>query len=433
MFEKLIDDSGAIRDPGPVNDWLCNASTATTFDFALKTRYTARKIEDLTVAERPFLAKVAKDEDFVGVAEVVPMTYANPQGIAGSTRAVAQTNATNVTGAKFTVTNGKYHGSVDIGDEVLKKSRKNPGAFLQNQTAETDGLYEQMAENLSIYIWGNGGNALGRRASISTNTVTLTNAHEARSFEVGMTVVASANDGSDPSHVLRAGSTTVTAVDPALGTVTLASAAAITSFANNDYLFRQGDFFGDQAVVVVKGIQLQIYGAAAPPALYGMTRTAEPIRLSGCYVPSADVTGAGIEERIQKLGAYMSGRFKAKVPQDGYLHPEDWQSLAISLQNRGQRSLTDESTRFGFKYLEVITGGQTQKIYAERHCPKGTYFALGMKYWTLASLEKLIAPLNADGLTMLRKGTTDDYEFRLICYPALYTNAPLHNGRVTLT
>src|SRR5678816_2851029 len=181
------------------------ASTLTTYDFAMQIRYTPKKVEDLTLAERPCLGMIQKRTDFAGKSEDIPILHVNPQGVAGKDRATAQTNATNVKGKFFLVTIGEYFGSVDIGDKVLKASRKNPGAFMQNQTIETDGLYEQMADSMCIYMTGNGGNAIGKRASISGNIVTLSAPESVRFFEEGMTIVASANDGSTATDTLRAG------------------------------------------------------------------------------------------------------------------------------------------------------------------------------------------------------------------------------------
>lgn len=408
------------------------ASTVTTFDFALKRRYTDKKIEDLTMADKPFLAKVAKNTEFSGSATVIPLTHVNPQGIAGSTRAVAQTNQTNVVGKTFLLTNGKYHGSVYIGDEVLEASRNNPGAFLDNKTAETDHLWEQMSQNLALYLFGNGGCALGRRASASTNVITLTDQADVANFEVGMTVVASANDGSDTSHALRTGSTTVASVERSNGTVTLTSAAGITSFADNDYLFRQGDFFGNTGVVVLKGIAAYIWGTDAPPALYGMTRTSDPVRLAGCRIPSSVTNGKGTEERIQLLGAYMSGVYRMSPVDAVYMHPIDWQYLSQALQSSGYRPLADDSTRFGFQVIRWAVGGKVVDIYSDPFCPRGTAFALKMDSWRLHSMNKLIHPLEKDGLTLLRSTSVDEYEYRLISYPVLECNAPGKNGRVTV-
>jgi hypothetical protein len=59
---------------------ICFASTVTTFDFALKERYDDSTVENLTLADRPFFAKVTKNEDFMGESLVTPVIHANPQG-----------------------------------------------------------------------------------------------------------------------------------------------------------------------------------------------------------------------------------------------------------------------------------------------------------------------------------------------------------------
>lgn len=408
------------------------ASTLTTFDFAMKEKYTDEEVENLTLAERPLLGRINKNEDLQGDSLVVPLIHVNPQGVAGSGQSTASANETSVVGKKFTATVGDYFGSVSIGDKVLTLSRGNPGAFLQNKLAEMDGLYEQMADSLATYLWGNGGSALGQRASINSNTVTLATASDVMNFEEGMTVVASANDGSDAAHTLLTGSTTVASVDREAGTVTLTNAAAISGFLNNHYLFRSGDFFGNTGVVVLKGVQSFISATSSPAALYGMTRTSDPQRLAGCRVATAQLTAKNIEERFRLLGSYMSGRFKAKGPWEGYMHPEDWQTLETSLQARGIRPLKDDSTRFGYMKIQMVVGGQTVDFFVDRFAPKGHGFLLRMKNWTLHSAGKMIRPLNGDGLTMLRKSTTNDYEYRLISYLIAMCNAPGYNGRVAL-
>lgn len=399
----------------------------------MRTRYTDRKVEDLTLADKPFMAMIEKNEEFSGSSVVVPLIQVNPQGIAGDARATAQTNATNLTGKQFSLTNGRYFGSVDIGDEVLMAARNNNGAALQNKIAEMDGLYEQMSASLAIYLAGNGGCALGRRASASTNVITLTDQADCSNFEVGMTVVASSADGSGASDALRTGSTTVASVEKSSGTVTLTSAAGITSFADNDYLFRQGDFAGNTTSAILKGVAAYIYSSDSAPALYGMTRTSDPQRLAGCRVPSSVLTGKGNEERIQLLGAYMTGTYRVPGPDVLIMNPLDWQNIAIALSSYGIRDMKDDSTRFGFRVLEWTVGGKAVKLYADPYFPRGTAFALRMRHWRLWSMGKLLHPIEADGVTILRKATTDDYEYRLKSYPVLECNAPGFNGRVTLT
>lgn len=414
-------------------------STIQTFDALTKERYIdSSRVQKLMYGDRPLFGLLEKkgDTGMIGSVTPVPIIYGLPQGLGGSF-STAQTNATNLTSVKFNVEAGDYFAVVHIGDKVLKATRTNPGAFLQNKFAEMDGLYEQAAEQLSIYTWGNGGGALGRRGSINTNTVTLSNPADASNFEIGMMVVASANDGSDAAHTLRSDGSTgigvaeVTSVNVSAGTIEINAAANIDSFANGDYLFRESDFFGTTGTIVIKGLQCYITASDSPMALWGIqaaTRATHPSRLAGCRVPSAAVSGKSFEERIRILGSYMTGRFKAKRPTAGFLHPEDWQVLETSLMSRGIRSLTDDNTQFGYRKIEWAG----IPIYEDRHCPKGTFFALRMENFWLSSLGPVLAPQNEDGFEMLRRASSTDYEFRLISYPALICNAPLHGGRVSL-
>lgn len=409
-------------------------STQATFSAFLKTRYTMEKVENLTLSNKPFMALIEKNTDFSGEQTVIPLIYGNPQGIAGASRVLAQTNATNIVGAKFNLTAGEYFGSVEIGDRVLMMSRNNQGALLQNKVTECDGLYEAMSNDEAVYLAGNGGGAIGQRLSVAGNVITLSDQNDTCNFEVGMKLKASANDGSDAAHALRAGTpVTVVSVERDAGTVTVDNVANITAFANGDFLFREGDFAGNTGVSIIKGVGAYIFPTAAPPALYGMTRTADPQRLAGCRVPTAAISGLGIEDRIQYLGAYMTGTYRTPPPDTLILNPLDWQRLSSALQTYGIRDMKDEDTRFGFRVIEWTVGGQSVKIYADSFFPRGTAFLLRKRHWKLHSMGPLIHPIEADGISLLRKATTDDYEYRLKSYPALECNAPGYNGRVALT
>lgn len=414
------------------------ASTITTFAFAIKDRFDkVSHVENLTLAERPLLAMINKDEDFQGDGTHIPLIYGNPQGIAGLDLPTAQASATNVVGKKFILTAGDYQGSVDIGDKVITASRGNPGAFLKNKAAEMDGLYEQMADNLSTYLYGNSGNSIGVAAAVGTpgagpnggDVITLTEATQTINFEVGMRIDSSADDGSDTSDTLSQTDNQVLAVDRAAGTVEVATPSGIVA---TEYLFRTGDFRGNTGTFIFHGLGDFLWPDSTPPDIYSMSRTDDPIRLAGARVPSADLAGLNIEERIQLLGAFMTGRFKGPGPTHGFMNPEDWQNLSIALQSRGVRPLKDDTTRFNFMAIEVVMGGKLVRIYPDRFCPRGTFFALRLKDWTLHSMLKLIHPISQDGLTLLRKGTSNDYEYRVVSYPALCTVAPGWSGRVAI-
>lgn len=407
------------------------ALTITTYDPLLKRRYTQQKVEQLMFSDRPLLAMLNKDTSFSGSALSVPLIYAAPQGLSAASLTSAQGATSNLKAKNFLVTIADYFASVDIGAKAMVASRDNPGAFLSSKTAEIDAVYEQVADVIHLTLWGNGGGALAQGSALSTNAFTLADKSKIWAFEVGMTVKASANDGSTGTDALRAGSTTVASVDRTNGIVNLTSAAGITGLAATDYLFRGDDFAGNTTTNIIQGVQAYIAATDTPGNLWGMVRTDDPQRLAGCRLLAADLTGRNIEERIKLLGSKMAGAYKMKLPTAGFLNPEDWQALEITLNSRGIREIDDPDTaKLGFTKLIATMGGARVPIYPDRACPKGTFFGLRMDNWTLYSMLELVHPVNGDGLTMLRKSTTNDYEYRLESWPQLVCNAPGFNGRV---
>jgi hypothetical protein len=222
------------------------------------------------------------------------------------------------------------------------------------------------------------------------------------------------------------------------GSLVLDVASDIAALAAGDYLFRASDFAGDTTVKILKGVQAFITATDVPGALWGIasaTRDNDPQRYAGCRVFADDLNGEQIDQRIKILLSRMSGRYKAKTPTAGFLHPETFLRLETLLTGTGLRSLPDDSTKFGYRKIDIVspTSSGSIPIFIDRHCPKDVFFALRMENWWLSSMRELFHPqTDSNGGILLRDGSTD-HEFRLISYPLAVCNAPLHNGRVPLT
>lgn len=406
----------------------------------LKEYYTDKQDPDeLRYGDHPFLGRLRKagDTNMVGKQLPVPIQYSNPQGVAVDFTN-AQANRTDFDAEQFLITAGDYHGVVRIKDKDVRASRNNRGAFLSTLTVRTNGLNTQMGDELSRQAWSNGGNAAGRRASASTNVITLATPSDARNFEKGMAVVASDNDGSVTTHTLRAGGTTVAAVNTAAGTVTLTDASAITSFADNDYLFREGDFYGDQGAQGIVGARAFITDTDVPAALWGVsaaTRLLHVQRWSGFRVASTSLTGLSMEDRIRKLGAQMAGRAKTDGTGgiDLYMHPEDWEVLEGNMSSRGVRPTEDDETQFGYMKIDALLAGRRVKIFADPHVQRNVAFYFRMEDWWLSSIGDFIFPQVSEGKQAVMMTDSTEMEYRLISYPCLACKAPRNQGRVTLS
>jgi hypothetical protein len=251
-------------------------------------------------------------------------------------------------------------------------------------------------------------------------------------FEPDMLLEASTASGASTSDTLLAGTAYVADRNLNAGTIVLSALPGAWNAAGVLYLFRAGTFMGDQAQFISHGFGSYVDSSAAPPDLYGVTaaqRLADIHRLAGVHLTSTEVAGLGIETRMQKLGAKMTGRAKGPGGKFWTLHPEDWQTLSTSLQSRGQRPLKDSSTSFGYEYLEIVAGGVRGEVYADRFNPPGFARCWKLDAWTLFSMGDLVGPLTGDGLQMLRKSTTNDFEYRLVSFPGMGCNAPGWNGQ----
>jgi len=420
------------------------ASTLAQFDAFLKDYYTKDKIDDLTKKDRPFFGMVTREEDLGGDQYVHPFIFQNPQGF-GATLAKAQQGSQqgsgngNLQGRKWKVAYGDYSASVEIGDKVIKASRSNVGAFLRDQETEINGLYNGFGDTFSTYLYGNGGQALGS-FTISSGVCTLVNADDIVNFEVGQILVVSANDGSDSSHILIASSAQgfVVSVDRNAGTFSVSatsggSVATPTNWTGTMFGFRDGDFGGSGATRILLGLGAWIPAAAPTSTTFeNINRTVDSARMSGIRLTSAEIASVTLEQRLKRLVTRMRGRNFGPGPDAVFLNPEKWQNVADSLESRGYREI-GANAEFGYENITFKAGGKTVKLYADPFCPIGTAFALKMDTVKLGGLSKIPEVVNGDGLEMLRKVASNDYEYRLVAYPAFVVAAPGFCGRVATT
>lgn len=423
------------------------ASTLSTFDAFIKERYTTEKIEDLTKKERALFAMMPTDEKCSGDTFVEPIIFGNPQGL-GATLAKAQTAAGlaggggNIKGRKWNLTFGDYSAVVEIGDKVMKAARDNFGSFLRNKATEIDGLWESFADTQSAYMYGNGGQTIGA-GILSSGVLTLTDAEDVINFEVGMACVSSANDGSDSSHTQLAGTGYVIAVNRSEGKVTFGNDPDDTSATNPNaawlnsgnaiYIFRDGDFGGTGATTIFKGLGAWIPSSnpSGSDNFYGVNRSVDD-RLSGVRVPTAEIGAKGREDRLKLLVTRIKGRFGGRGKLSIFVNNEQWQALANELEDKGTRPVSGGTAKFNFDKLEMAAGGSTVAIYPDPFAPANTAFALALEYWKLRSYDAYPHVVNGDGLEMLRKVASNDYEYRLVGYPTFSTRAPSFNGRIAL-
>lgn len=401
----------------------------TAFNHALKEMYPSI-VGELNMLDKPTLALIKKRTDFTGSKYVQPAVYANNAGRSGSLT-TAQSAAAGAKGIRFEITSTKNYGVVQIDGETIRASgggnmsRAEARAFLEARRQEIKATTEALMQSASHSLFRDGLGLRGQRASISTNTVTLANAHDAIFFDVGMVVGAVASD----TTTLRTGTTTVTAVTRGLttSTVTLASAAAITSFADNDYLYVSGDYSA-----MLKGFDAWCPSSApGATSFFGVDRSVDTSRLGGLrYSESLPIV-----ERLVRAEAFA--RIQGAKLDVFVLHPIRMAELKNALGDKIRYVDTASADgRISFKSVELQTMYGSVRVLDDPFCQSTVAWGLQLDTWTLVSRGDMPGPLDHLGgppgqfFTMTGE---DSIEGRYGYYANLACSAPGYNIRVALS
>jgi hypothetical protein len=377
-------------------------SYLTEAEFIFKTEYTDDKLGEHTERDHILFAKLAKKKGMGGEDFRYPVRYGNPQGISGDF-ATAQRNAAKSKGVQFAAEPVLKYGVIQIDGPSLQRASGSKSAFYDLVTMETDGGLEEMGDRAAFDLYRSGNGMRGRRLSASGNVITLTRADDARNFKQGMTVMADDTiTGASP----RTGVTTVAAVDEDNAKITLTSAAAIAAFADNDYLFAEGD-----PGTCVDGLEL-LYPLTAPTSgdsFRGRDRSADVRRLAG--VRSAD-TAAYPEEVIGLLAVKIANN--GKRCNAAYINPINHFAMSKRLNAKVEYDGGGGEAEVFFQYITIHTTAGMVKVYSDADCPIDRVF-VGHTDWLFYRFlgDELIHIIRDDGKTALRQGAADGIESRL--------------------
>lgn len=397
------------------------------WSFATKDFY-RDNMPEIELGMSPLLDKLAHDGGWVGSQNYkVPITFARGQGT-GASFATAQGDVSSIQGLRPTITSVKSYGFVLLEHEALTFA-DGEGVPLRMITAEVNGVRKQMTADLCNQLYNIGGGARGRRTSISSNTVTLTNKWDTVNFYKGMTVGASANEnGSSP----RVGDTPVTHVSHKAGTVTLANAASIASFTNNDFLFRAADLaagttkcltgLGSPYDTTSTSGWLPCADPTAGDSFFGVDRSVQPESMAGWRVTD---TTLPVDEALQDAGAYAR-MFSSKID-FVVCNPI---TFANQIKTSSSKIFRDQGGEVvgGNSGWTVLLPTGTVSIMTDPFCPTGRIYGLDTSSWHLKYAgSNWVEFMETDGLIWRRKESSADFECTMVSYRQLYCTEPGHN------
>jgi len=390
---------------------------------ALKQYYSNTRVENMVYRDHPFMAMLAKDENFYGKNLPLPIIIGTPQRRSASF-AIAKANGSTSTLRDFLLLRKKDYSLASIDNETAEASENDKGAFLKAITVETDGAFQAAAISMASSLFRDGSGAIGQIAAggIAGAVVTLADPEEVVNFEVGALIQFAA---AKSTGALRDGGATlgIIAVDRDLGKITFdANVSTITAAAALDFLFMEGD-----RNAKLSGLEawLPLVAPITGDSFFGVDRSIDPVRLAGVRI---DGTAMPIEEAFIKGGARVNR--EGGNPDVALCSYGKWEQLNKALGSKVQYNVVQAYGRadIGFQGIAIKTNKGVMNVIADPFCPDDRAYLITTKSWKLYSLKKAIRILDLDGNKMLRETNADAVELRIGGYTQLGCNAPGHNG-----
>lgn len=406
------------------------ATTASQIQAVLKNLWPQDRVINEVYPDHPFLARLTKDENFVGEDIKLVVRHLDGQG-RGVTLSSAQSRASAPKHKRFALTRSKNYQVYQIEGEAIEASKRDIGALVSALDDEIKGSLNNITKDLAVNLFrGRSGNigAIGSVAAGPPATITLSNPADVTSFEEGMILVASAT--ATGANRATPATATITGVNRITGVLTFANGTfAGTNWAANDFLSVSGDNAngsgsGNKAMGLADW--LPVTDPSGGESFLGVDRSVDRVRLAGLPL---DISGFLPEEGA--LYVVMELDRNGARPRDFVVNHTDYQSVLNSL---GTKAVTkyEGMGQIGFQTIQINGPKGPVSMYLDQDCPAGTGYCLDMRFWKLYSLGPAPKVLEVDGLPMLRMASDDAYEGRIGYYANLGTTAPGFNAVVTM-
>jgi hypothetical protein len=390
--------------------------TLTSLAYVFKHMYD-KGVNDEAIRLHPTIDMIPKVADFGGDSIIYSVKTGNAQNITSGTLATAQAVGSSSKGYQFTMVRKKKTGTITLDVEALLAAKmSSDAAFATLAVNEVDGFVNEFMDRLGFDLFRDGYGSRGQRSSASTNVITLATADDARNFKVGMLLGAAVNsDGTSP----RTGSTAITAIDIDAGTITLTSAAAITSFADNDYLFAAPEMGSN-----IEGFEL-CTPLTTPSAttFRGVDRSVNPSLLAGSRIND---TATLIEEN--------AGKIAVKIRQNGgradtlVLNPQRYWEMVRRLGAKIMYAGGGGSADYGFEKVLINSPAGVLSVVSDADCPTNRGRVFLNAAHKIRTLQEFVHIANEDGQYNLRVYNEDSIETRVRSMSNYQQTEPRNHG-----
>jgi len=399
----------------------------TTFDYALKVRYSRDIVRNMAYKDNPWFARIKKKKGMGGKGVTFAVCYGTGPGRSVNfTR--AQTNAAGADGEDFLLTRVKDYAIAKVDTETILASEGDENALLGAVETEMDRKLHSLIRSTAISLFRDGYGDIGYITSISTGVITLSNSNDVTHFEKNQVLEVATNR----SSAVRGTRGYVIEVDRDGGTVTVAATAGGAAgtpagWVATDYIFNDGDYAsGSQSKIM--GLQgwLPTTAPTSGDSHYGVDRSSDATRLAGHRLSG---TGKTIEQALYDV-AVRIGR-EGGQPNLCFTSFEKYAALVMQLGTK-KRYTSFKVGEIGFKGVEIDGPKGEIQVFPDQNCQNDRGWMLTESSWCLHSLREVPFIIDLDGKKWLRMSSEDGIEIRMMVLGNAKTDAPGWNGFTTL-
>lgn len=406
-------------------------ATVTTLSNILKTKYDQKKFYQFAYMKAPLMGRLRNDEKFGGNNARITVRYAVPQG-GSCTFATAQGNKTTSSDVGFLLTRKKDYHLSGITGEGLEAGDGDENTIYNALKGEMDGSLRNLTRSMAIQGYRNGGGARAKgdgAYSVAAAVITIQTPADITNFEVQMFIQLGSTDGTSGSvrsaGGISHGELRITALNRIAGTITCSgNINTITSAANTDYIFRDGDFGACGSGLLG---WLPTTAPTGGDNWYGVDRSVDTVRLAGTTYAG---NGGNKEETLIDAAA-LASREGGSID-SAFVNTLDRADLVKSLGTKAvYEPVKSTDGVIGYKTLIIEGEDGPIKVFADVNCPRGNFFLLQEDTWVKKSAKAAPRYLKADGPEFLREASADGYEWRLGAYWNIGCEAPGFNASGT--
>lgn len=322
-----------------------------------------------------------------------------------------------------------FYQGIELTDIAIEATKSNDGAFVSLLDAEVKGATQDMKKDVNRQIWGPGSGILATCVSAAAAVVTVDSVQYCKIGDpVDVLVTAS---GAVTAGVAN---TTITAINTATPSITLANAPATPASINNTYsVYLRGsrnlEMVSMQQICSTNRTLFGVNSATAGNEWWN----AQVIDVGASAASPAIAGETAFELIADRVGETGQGETESYITTRGIRR-----RLADTFQST-KRFTNREAVQIhgGYSAIMVASGSGERPVVIDDDCPKGNVFALDKSAlrWYQQTTPGFLADPKSGQILQLKDGSTPGtkeatWQGWLRWYASLATTAPNRLGRL---